>query len=300
MKKPVFIDPGNLLFDRRSVRFHRDRATRIDWSKHRFLFDEVAKRLAERLLDIKERFDMALDLGCRGGSLARELGTIRQVQQVFKADLSEAMIRETGSLAVVADEELLPFAANSFDLVGSVLSLHWTNDLPGSLSQIAKILKPNGLFIGALFGVESLRELRFCLAEAESEINGGVSPRISPFTEVRDAGSLLQRAGLALPVTDVDTITLKYPDAFALMKELRGMGEVNALIDRRKFFTGRRVFMRAAELYHQNYEDEDGYIPATFQIIFMTGWSPHESQQKPSRRGTGTVSLVETLEGKSL
>ncbi|MEH6546966.1 MAG: methyltransferase domain-containing protein [Sneathiella sp.] len=295
MKKPTLLNTENLLFDRHSVRLHRDRAALIDWPKHRFLFDEVAKRLAERLLDITEQFDLALDLGCRGGSFGAQLKALKPATQVFSADLSYVMAEKAPALSVVADEELLPFAPHSFDLVGSVLSLHWTNDLPGALAQIARIIKPNGLFLGALFGIDSLRELKICLAEAESEISGGVSPRISPFTEVRDAGALLQRAGLALPVTDVDTITLKYTDAFSLMKELRGMGEANSLISRKKSLTGQKVLLRAAELYQQHFEDEDGNIPATFQIIYMTGWSPHESQQQPSKRGSGVVPLTETL-----
>lgn len=295
MKKPTLLNTENLLFDRHSVRLHRDRAALIDWPKHRFLFDEVANRLAERLLDITEQFDLALDLGCRGGSFGTQLKAAKPATQVISADLSSVMLGSAESISVVADEELLPFAPHSFDLVGSVLSLHWTNDLPGALAQIVRTIKPNGLFLGALFGIDSLRELKICLAEAESELSGGVSPRISPFTEVRDAGALLQRAGLALPVTDVDTITLKYTDAFSLMKELRGMGETNSLISRKKSMTGRKIFLRAAELYQQHFEDDDGYIPATFQIIYMTGWSPHESQQKPLKRGSGVVNLSETL-----
>ena len=295
MKKPLLLNTENLLFDRYSVRLHRDRAALVDWPKHRFLFDEVAKRLAERLLDITERFDLALDLGCRGGSFGAQLNAVKPATQVISADLSYVMIEQLETISIVADEEFLPFAPHSFDLVGSVLSLHWTNDLPGALAQIARIIKPNGLFLGALFGIDSLRELKICLAEAESEISGGVSPRVSPFTEVRDAGALLQRAGFALPVTDIDTITLKYTDAFSLMKELRGMGETNSLLSRKKSLTGQKILLRAAELYQQYFEDEDGYIPATFQIIYMTGWSPHESQQQPSKRGSGVVRLTETL-----
>jgi SAM-dependent methyltransferase len=206
------------------------------------------------------------------------------------------MLDEVRRTSVVADEEFLPFKEGSFDLVGSVLGLHWTNDLPGALSQIARALKPNGLFLGALFGIESLQELKACLIEAESEVKGGVSPRVSPFTEIRDAGALLQRAGLALPVTDTDFITLKYEHPFALMHELRGMGESNSLLSRQKHFTRRRIMFRTAELYVENYADSDGLIPATFQIIYMSGWAPHESQQKPLARGSAKVSLRNHLE----
>ncbi|MCF8467071.1 MAG: methyltransferase domain-containing protein [Sneathiella sp.] len=295
MKKLNILNSENILFDRKAVRNHRDRAAGLDWPRHRFLFDEVADRMAERLLDLTGSFDTVLDLGCRGGAFGRKLAAMNVTKEIISADLSVQMLPEVMSRAIVADEEFLPFKAQSFDLVGSVLGLHWTNDLPGALSQIAKVLKPNGLFLGALFGIESLKELKWCLMEAESEVAGGVSPRISPFTEVRDAGALLQRAGLALPVTDMDIVTLKYPDPFALMRELRGMGETNALIGRQKTFTGRRILSRAAELYIQHFSDRDGQISATFQIIYMTGWSPHESQQKPMVRGSGQLNLGEIL-----
>ncbi|TNE34690.1 MAG: methyltransferase domain-containing protein, partial [Alphaproteobacteria bacterium] len=233
------LNPEHILFDRAAVRKHRDRAANLDWPHHRFLFQEVAERLAERLFDITTPFDLALDLGSRGGEFGEALMATGRIGNVVRADLSEDMLRLGSNPApkVVTDEEFLPFRDNAFDLVGSVLDLHWTNDLPGALSLITRCLKPNGVFLGALFGVDSLRELKLSLTEAEAEIRGGVSPRISPFTEVRDAGSLLQRAGLALPVTDVDVLTLEYPHPFALMKELRGLGEANALISREKSFT---------------------------------------------------------------
>ncbi|MZR29020.1 methyltransferase domain-containing protein [Sneathiella litorea] len=290
------LPPEQVIFDRKLVANHRNRAARLDWPRHRFLFDEIAGRLAERLLDINHSFSLALDLGGRDGMFGEKLLAMKKVDRVIRTDLSAEMLDKATEPSVVADEEFLPFKENSFDLVGSVLGLHWTNDLPGALSQIAKSLKPNGLFLGALFGIDSLQELKACLIEAESEIKGGVSPRISPFTEVRDAGALLQRAGLALPVTDVDVITLKYEHPFALMQELRGMGETNALIERQKHFTQRRILLRAAELYIENYADADGRVPATFQVIYMSGWAPHESQQKPIARGSGKVNLRDYLE----
>lgn len=297
MKRTIpHLPPEQILFDRALVAEHRRRAAELDWPHHRFLFNEVAERLAERLLDINHSFSLALDLGGRDGVFGEKLIAMKKADRVIRTDLTEAMLDNATNAAIVADEEFLPFKENSFDLVGSVLGLHWTNDLPGALSQAARSLKPNGLFLGALFGIESLQELKACLIEAESEITGGVSPRISPFTEIKDAGSLLQRAGLALPVTDTDLITLKYEHPFALMHELRGLGETNALISRQKHFTQRRIMLRTAELYIENYADADGRIPATFQIIYMSGWAPHESQQKPIARGSAKANLRDYLE----
>jgi len=274
----------------------RARADRTDWPKNRFLFAEVSDRLSERLLDISQRFERALDLGCHDGAFGTLLLAQGCVSELVSTDISEDLMgRQTSGMRIVADEEFLPFAPNSFDLIGSVLSLHWTNDLPGALIQLTRCLRPNGLFLGALFGIETLGELKDCLMQAELEIKGGVSPRISPFTDVRDAGSLLQRAGFALPVTDVDLLTLKYKNAFDLMQELRGMGEANALNERMKTFTGRKILFRAAELYQEKYQDEDGLIRATFQIIYLAGWSPHDSQQKPLRPGSGQTSLQDIL-----
>ncbi len=296
MKRTIpLLPPEQILFDRALVAEHRRRAAGLDWPRHRFLFNEVAERVAERLLDINHSFSLALDLGGRDGAFGEKLITMKKVDRVIRTDLTKATLDNATDATVVADEEFLPFKDNSFDLIGSVLGLHWANDLPGVLSQIARSLKPNGLFLGALFGIESLQELKACLIDAESEIKGGVCPRISPFTEIRDAGSLLQRAGLALPVTDTELITLKYEHPFALMHELRGMGETNALLSRQKHFTPRQILFRAAELYVENFADADGRIPATFQIIYMSGWSPHESQQKPIARGSGKVSLGDYL-----
>jgi NADH dehydrogenase [ubiquinone] 1 alpha subcomplex assembly factor 5 len=296
MVKTTTVNPGNILFDRDVVAHHRRRAAQVNWAKHRFLFDEISDRLADRLLDVTHHFERALDLGCRAGALGQMLQQQGRVSDVYFTDLSQDLLTQAiGGQHIIADEEFLPFAPASFDLIGSVLSLHWTNDLPGSLIQIARTLRPDGLFLGAVFGIESLTELKWCLTQAELEVKGGVSPRVSPFTDVRDAGSLLQRAGFALPVTDVDMVTLKYANPFALMQELRGMGEANALVDRQKSFTSRSVLLRAAELYVEKYADADGLIPATFQIIYMTGWAPHSSQQKPLAPGSGTTNLKDVL-----
>lgn len=285
------------VFDRALVRRHRDRAA-ADLEQHDFLFTEVAERLADRLDDVKRRFPLALDLGCHGGELARILRGRGGIQSLVQTELSGAMAGLTKDLRVVADEEYLPFAPACFDLVMSALTLHWVNDLPGALVQINRVLKPDGLFLAAMLGGETLRELRESLMKAELEHEGGASPRISPFADVPDAGALLQRAGFALPVVDCDTITVTYETPFALMAELRGMGETNASSARRRNFTRRATMMAAAAAYRESYGDERGRVPATFQVLYLTAWRPHESQQKPARRGSGRVGLAQVLASK--
>lgn len=201
---------------------------------------------------------------------------------------------------VVADEEWLPYAPASFDLIVSSLSLHWVNDLPGALVQIRRALKPDGLFIGALFGRATLGELREVLVEAELAECGGAGPRVSPFVDVRDAGGLLQRAGFALPVVDTDTITVSYTSALDLMRDVRGMGESNAVAERRRNFTRRSTLLRAAAIYADRYADEEHRIPATFQIVTLTGWAPHEAQPRPLRPGSAARRLSEALETAEL
>ena len=275
----------------------RDRAAvRLD--EHDFLFREVAERLADRLLDITRRFPLALDLGCHGGQIAAARQGRGGIESLVQCDLSTAMAARAaaaGGPTVVADEETLPFAAGRFDLVLSNLSLHWVNDLPGALLQIRHVLKEDGLFLGAMLGGETLKELRECLVEAELAEEGGAGPRISPFADGRDAGALLQRAGFALPVVDIDTITVTYREPLRLLTDLRGMGETNAVAARRKGFTRRATLTRALALYDQRYRNSDGLLPATFQVVVMTAWRPHASQQSPLPRGTGQVSLAEVL-----
>lgn len=204
--------------------------------------------------------------------------------------------RANGPYRVVADEEWLPFAGERLDLVVSALSLHWVNDLPGALIQIHRALRPDGLFLAAILGGDSLSELRQALVRAESELEGGVSPRVAPLVDIRDLGALLQRAGFALPVVDSDTITATYPDALTLMRDLRGMGESNILRARHGHFSRRATLLAAAESYRDMFGDADGRIPATFQILYLAGWSPHESQQQALRPGSGEVSLAEALD----
>ncbi|MCW5751455.1 MAG: methyltransferase domain-containing protein [Alphaproteobacteria bacterium] len=281
-----------LVFDRRAVRLHRDRAA-PNFAHHDFLMREAAERLAERLADCRREFACALDLGCHGGLLAPMLG--RQVARLVQSDLSAAMLRRARGARVVADEELLPFAPASFDLVLSGMSLHWVNDLPGALLQIRQVLKPDGLFLGCMAGGATLAELRQALIEAEAEIENGASLRVSPFADLQSLAGLLQRAGFALPVADQETITVTYPDALALMRELRGMGETHAAHARRKGLSRRATLARAAERYATRFTEADGRIRATFQLLFMTGWHPHESQPRPLRPGSASTKLADAL-----
>ena len=286
-------------FDRRLVRLHRERAAQL-LAGHDFLFRAVAERLLDRLDDTTRRFPAALDLGCHAGELGRALNGRGGVERLVEADLSPAMARRAGGLAVALDEEALPFAQASFDLILSSLSLHWVNDLPGALIQARRALKPDGLLLAAMLGGETLRELRACLLEAELEIEGGAGPRVSPFADLRDVGGLLQRAGFALPVVDRDDITVTYPEALALMRDLRGMGETNAVRSRRQSFTRRATLLRAAALYAERFARPDGRIPATFQVIYLTGWAPHESQQRALRPGSAKARLADALGAREL
>jgi len=282
------------VFDRDAVRRHRDRAAdRFD--HHDFLFREIGDRLVERLDEVNRRFVRVLDLGCRTGLLRAPLAARAGVETVVGLELSPAMASRAGQPAVVADEELLPFAPGSFDLVVSNLALHWTNDLPGALAQLRRALKPDGLLLAAMLGGNTLADLRAALIDAELAETGGARPRVSPVADVRDAGMLLQRAGFELPVVDADTIWVTYPDAMALMRDLRGMGETNAVAERPRALTRRGVLARAAAAYPAR--EADGRIRAGFQVIFLTGWAPHASQPKPLRPGSATARLADALGG---
>lgn len=283
------------VFDRASVRRHRDRAA-AGLERFDFLHCEIADRLADRLLDVARPFPRALELGARGGRFAALRGNRGGIEQLVQCDLSPAMLRTAGGARVACDEEWLPFAPASFDLVLSCLSLHWVNDLPGALVQIRRSLKPDGLFLAALLGGETLTELRQALLIAEAELTGGASPRVSPFAGLPDAGALMQRAGFALPVVDGDRLTLTYADPFALMHELRGLGESNAVKERQRGATRRAVIARAAALYHERFADTDGRIPATFDVVYLTGWAPHESQQQPLKPGSAQSRLADALD----
>jgi SAM-dependent methyltransferase len=282
------------LFDRAAVRRQRERVA-ATLPAHDFQFREAASRLVERLDEVRRSFPLALDLGAHGGVLAEALQGRGGIETLVESDLSFAMACRGAGLRVVADEEFLPFKPAGFDLVLSCLSLHWVNDLPGTMLQLRHALKPDGLLLVSLLGGDTLHELRRALLEAEAETAGGASPRVSPFTDVREAGALLQRAGFALPVIDSDTIAVSYPDALTLMRDLRGMGETNALSERRRGFTRRTVLLRAAERYQATFGDAAGRIPATFRIVTLTAWAPHTAQPKPLRPGSAAARLAEAL-----
>lgn len=240
---------------------------------------------------------MCVDLGARDGAFARALAQSdakARVGAVIETDLSGAMLAGRGGPRVQLDEERLPFALASLDLVVSTLALHWVNDLPGAMIQIRQALKPDGLFIGAVFGGETLTELRRSLMMAEAELKDGAGLRIAPFADAYDAAGLLQRAGFALPVADVDRVTVRYSHPLKLIADLRAMGETSALADQAGPIS-RPVLMRACEIYQQQFAGADGKVPATFDILTLTGWSPHESQQKPLKPGSAKTSLAEAL-----
>jgi SAM-dependent methyltransferase len=283
------------IFDRTLLRRRRERIAGIADPKRDFLFAESGERMLDRLDDVTRRFPLALDLGSRDGLLGRLLQSRGGIETLIQGDLSLGLLRQAGGRVLQLDEEALPFAPESFDLVLANLSLHWTNDLPGALAQVRQVLKPDGLFLGALFGAGTLGELRTVLMEAEIAETGGASARVSPFADLRDAAGLLQRAGFALPVADVETVTVTYAGMMPLLADLRAMGEANILDARLKRPTRRAVIARAAALYQEKFADADGRIPASFRLIFLTGWAPHESQQQPARRGSGKVNLGEAL-----
>jgi NADH dehydrogenase [ubiquinone] 1 alpha subcomplex assembly factor 5 len=282
------------VFDRRAVRQHRQRAAAVPRAAD-FLVAEAAERLADRLDDIARRFPLALDLGCRDGVLARVLRGRGGIETLLHADTVLDYARQAPAPALVAEAEALPIKPGSLDLVLSTLELHWTNDLPGALLQLRQALKPDGLLLASLFGGETLAQLRRVLMEAELAEEGGAGPRVSPFADIRDLGQLLQRAGFALPVVDSDTLTVTYADALALMRDLRAMGESNAVCERRRGFTRRATLLGAARLYAELFAGTDGRIPASFEIVTLTAWAPHESQQRPLRPGSAAARLAAAL-----
>lgn len=277
------------IFNRQHLRQQRRRAAE-NFSRHSFLFDWAAEQILDRLRDIKKDFPVGYGIGNRApATFWQQLKTLKQIDALYVSDLIDSPI--------IADSELIPFAENSADLVVSVLDLHSVNDLPGTLAQIKKTLKPDGLFIGCMLGGETLFELRESLMNAEINLTGGASPRVSPFADKPQAGALMQRAGFSLPVIDSEILRVSYQTLFNLMSDLRGMGESNTLHARRKNFTSSKIFMAAADYYKSHFSDREDpdRITASFEIIFMLGWSPHESQQKPLRRGSAEHSLADFL-----
>ncbi|KQP76771.1 SAM-dependent methyltransferase [Methylobacterium sp. Leaf111] len=280
MTAPPLFDTG--LARRRLARAHR--AGYAD-----FLLRRVVDDLDDRLGAVLRTFTEAVDLGTPASLAAERLRASGRVGHVTRL----APRAEAG--AVLADPEALPLAPARFDLAVSLLALQHVNDLPGALAQLRRALRPDGLFIGCLLGGRTLTELRQVFGQAESEVEGGVSPRVAPFAEVREMGSLLQRAGFALPVTDVETVTVRYRDPIALMHDLRAMGLTNVLVDRRRTPLRRDTLLRAAALYAERFADPDGRLRASFEILWLSGWAPHESQQKPLKPGTAQTRLAEAL-----
>jgi len=273
------------LFDSAAIGAAQARALRVG-AEH-FLRDELQIRLTDRLEDIKRDFSTIGDLGGLCDAFPD-----RHVIPLHQGDAGIA-IAPLGFTTTGNQEN--PLIGAGFDLIVSIGQFHRINDLPGVLSQAQQGLKPDGLMLAAFAAGDSLQELRASLIAAEAEITGGVSPRVLPFGDIRDLGSLLQRAGFALPVADLDRLTVTYSHPLKLMADLRAMGEVNILSDRRRSFTPKSVIMRACEIYVERYGDTEGRVPATFDIAWLTGWSPHESQQKPLQPGSGKVSLAEAL-----
>ena len=264
-------------------RKRRARATLRDAS---FLHERVAADLADRLEAIHRPYPRVLALG--GGGLFSEEIRARpelsaRIGSILETDLD------------FIDPEHLPFAPGSFELIVSPLALHWINDLPGALIQLRLALKPDGLLLASLFGGETLRELRLSLIEAESELTGGAGPRVSPFADLQDVAGLLQRAGFALPAADRDVVTVRYGEPMRLLADLRAMGETSALRERSPRALSRRILVRAFEIYREHYADEDKRVRATFEILTATGWSPHESQQKPLKPGSAKTRLADAL-----
>lgn len=288
-----------VIFDRPLLRTRRRRALRL--GPEAFLLDRVAADFADRLALVLRRFMLAADIGTPTAALRTALSVGDRIGTMIAADplLAAApfMAGDPADAAwrVAADEEALPFADASLDLVVSALALQAVNDLPGVLAQIRRALKPDGLFMAALFGGDTLSELRQSFAQAEAEIEGGASPRVAPFADVRAMGSLLQRAGFALPVTDTDRVTVRYASPLALLRDLRRMGATNALAERRRLPLQRATLLRAMEVYGERFADPDGKVRATFDIVWVSGWAPHANQQQPLRPGSAKTRLADAL-----
>ncbi|MDR3372191.1 MAG: SAM-dependent methyltransferase [Ancalomicrobiaceae bacterium] len=284
------------LFDRSLIATRRRRALERQVAGADFLIARVVDDLAERLSVVTRHFDVAVALGGATSHVADMLVASGKVGRVIRADGLAALGRgRSGGADLVCHEDALPFAAGSLNLIVSALTLQTIDDLPGVLVQARRALSSDGLLMAALLGGDTLCELRDSLASAEIELTGGLSPRVAPFVDVRDMGGLLQRAGLALPVTDSDRLTVRYSDMFALLRDLRAMGGGNPLAERSRRPATRRFFLRAAEIYAERHSDPDGRIRATFHIVSALGWAPSDTQQKPARPGSATVRLADAL-----
>lgn len=258
----------------------------------------MSNEIMDRLDDTPHIFRHVLDLGCHTGTLGLQLTNRPGIETVSASDISPEMVhiaRQAGLDALVADEENLSFGGADFDLVASALSLHWVNDLPGALIQIRQILKPDGLFLGALLGAGTLGELRTSLMEAETELTGGVSARVSPLPGLQDMAALMQRAGFALPVVDVDHVKVRYSTPFDLLRDLGGMAERACFTNGGTRGLSPRILTRMAEIYTSRFGEADGKVPASFEIIHLSGWAPAPGQPQPKRRGSATISLADAI-----
>ncbi|MDQ2859752.1 MAG: methyltransferase domain-containing protein [Pseudomonadota bacterium] len=288
-------DPPRL-FDRDLHRLRLNRAAR-GFAGAGFLKRAAAEDLASRLAAVNRSFAIAVDLGARDGGFARASASGKasgKVDFLAQADLSAAMLAGRLGARFVADEERLPLKEASVDLIVSALALHWANDLVGTLIQIRRALKPDGLFLGSLLGGATLTELRQALLEAEIDVTGGAGPRVSPFADAGDMGALLQRAGFALPVVDIDRLTVRYDHPLALMADLRAMGETSVLVERPTAPLTRAILTRAGEIYIQRFGSARR-IGASFEIVTLTGWAPHPDQPKPLKPGSAKMRLADAL-----
>ena len=282
---------GPNIFDRHLMRLRQSRARRLGPAT--FLLDRVATEMGERLSAVLRQFDTAVDIGTLTSAVRRALAASKNVKTIVAAVATPP--DDDTFQRVAVDEEFLPFADASLDLVVSALALQFVNDLPGTLVQIRRALKPDGLFLAAMIGGESLGELRASFAAAESETEGGVSPHVAPFSDVRELGGLLQRAGFALPVVDTDRLVVRYDSVFALMNDLRRMGAANMLVERRRRPIRRNTLARMAATYAERFSDADARVRASFDIIWLSAWAPHEGQQKPLKPGSAAQRLADAL-----
>jgi NADH dehydrogenase [ubiquinone] 1 alpha subcomplex assembly factor 5 len=283
-----------LLFDRSLLRKRRARFAH-EIGEREFLIAYVAREIKERVEIMLRQFPRALDLGAYHGLLGRTLATLPSVGEMVYAESAFEYATLCPRPAIVCDEDLLPFKDASFNLIVSGLALHRVNDLPGALVQIRRALAPDGLFMAAALGARALIELRQALLEAEGELEGGASPRISPFGDVREYGALLQRTGFALPVADADVVKVVYSSPRELMREVRALGGGNVLTARSKAPLSRRTLERAEEIYRAQHGTKDGKVTATFEFVFMSGWAPDPSQQTPLTPGSAAQRLADAL-----
>ena len=291
------------IFSKKKNQISRNRAS-TKYKKYDYLFNEINDRLFDRLKFIKRQFANTLEIGSKTGNTINLFNKKKDIKKIFISDISKEMLliakkRQTDKQKIFLslDEENLPFKNNQFNLVFSNLYLHWSNDLIKVLNEIYRVLRPDGLFLCSIFGSETLNELKYSLCTAEDKILKSITPRVSPFIRLQDAGSLLQKVGFQLPVIDKDSIKIFYHDIFSLMKDLKGMGESNSLINRKKIFTTKKLFDVANKIYKKKFS-ENKKIYATFEILYFIGWSKHSSQQNPKIPGSAKKRLADALSSK--